>query len=81
MLGMQLSADDADTDQSLDTPSVRALRSPLPARGLQSAGWPSPPRMQMLHNEQLPSQKYVHKMDILCFEQEDSSVSGVLPGP
>ena len=35
----------------------------------------------MLHNEQLPSQKYVHKMDILCFEQEDSSVSGVLPGP
>ena len=30
MLGMQLSADDADTDQSLDTPSVRALLSPSP---------------------------------------------------
>ena len=57
------------------------LSSLLSPPGLQSAGSPSPPRMQMLHNEQLPSQKYVHKMDILCFEQEDSSVSGVLPGP
>ena len=70
---MQLSSDDADTDQSLDTSSVRS-GSPHSARGLQYSS-----RLATSTKDANVAQWTITKpeMDMFSFEPEDSSVHNV----